>query len=123
MPRISSAASGLRFCGMMDEPVVNASDSLTKPKAGIDHCTNSPASRDRLTADMVQAARYSSAKSRAEIASMELRIGRLKPRLIAVTSRSMGKDVPASAAAPKGDSFKRLRASSKRPRSRANIST
>ena len=72
---------------------------------------------------MVQAARYSSAKSRAEIASMELRIGRAKPSVMAVASRSMGKEVPASAAAPSGDSFSRFLASSKRPRSRANIST
>ena len=64
---------------MMEEPVVKASDNLTKPKAGVDHCTSSPASRDRLVAAMVAAARYSSAKSRAEIASMELRIGRAKP--------------------------------------------
>ena len=63
----------------MEEPVVKASDNFTKPKAGVDHCTSSPASRDRCTAAMVQAARYSSAKSRAEIASMELRIGRAKP--------------------------------------------
>ncbi len=108
---------------MIDEPVVKASDRRTKPKAGVDHCTNSPASRDRFTAAMAAAARYSSAKSRAEIASIELRIGRAKPSVLAVTSRSMGNDVPASAAAPSGDSFIRFLASSKRPRSRANIST
>src|SRR5579862_2121781 len=108
---------------MMEEPVVKASDSLTKPKAGVDHCTNSPANRDRCTAQIEQAARYSSAKSRAEIASMEFLIGLAKPSAWLVASRSMGKEVPASAAAPSGDSFKRLRASSKRPRSRPNIST
>src|SRR6185503_8787652 len=106
-----SAASGLRFCGMMEEPVVKASDSFTKPKAGVDHCTSSAARRDRCTAQMEQAARYSSAKSRAEIASMELRIGREKPSAWLVLSRSMGKDVPASAAAPSGDSFSRFLAS------------
>src|ERR1700733_9416180 len=99
---------------MIEEPVVKASDSFTKPKAGVDHCTSSPASRDRCTAAMVQAARYSSAKSRAEMASMELRIGRMKPKVLAVASRSIAKDVPAKAAAPKGDSFSRFLASSKR---------
>src|SRR4051812_30755291 len=98
---------------MMEEPVVKASDNFTKPNMGVDHCTSSPASRDRCTAQMEQAARYSRAKSRAEMASMELRIGRAKPRLCEVASRSMGKDVPAKAAAPKGDSFSRRRASSK----------
>src|SRR3954468_2145824 len=107
---------------MIEEPVVKASDSRTKPKAGVDHCTNSPARRDRLVAAMAQAARYSGAKSRAEIASIELRIGRAKPSAMAVASRSMGNDVPASAAAPKGDSFIRVLASVKRPRSRPNIS-
>ena len=32
LPRTNSAASGLRFCGMMELPVVKASDSFTKPK-------------------------------------------------------------------------------------------
>ena len=32
---------------------MKASDNFTKPKAGVDHCTSSPASRDRLTAQMV----------------------------------------------------------------------
>src|SRR5580698_6944542 len=100
---------------MMEEPVVKASDSFTKPKAGVDHCTSSPASRDRCSDAMVQAARYSNAKSRAEIASMELRMGRANPKLWEVASRSMGKEVPASAAAPSGDSLSRLRVSSKRP--------
>ena len=42
---------------------------------------------------------------------------------VAVMCRSMGKLVPASAAAPSGHSFIRRRASSNRDRSRANIST
>ena len=41
----------------------------------------------------------------------------------AVASRSMGNDVPASAAAPSGHSFILARASRTRDRSRANIST
>ena len=46
------------------------------------------------------AARNSSAKSRSDTASSELAIGRSKPSAFAVASRSMGSDVPASAAAP-----------------------
>ena len=41
----------------------------------------------------------------------------------AVAALSMGNEVPASAAAPSGDSFRRRRASASRPRSRLSIST
>jgi hypothetical protein len=47
LARTSSAASGLRFCGMIDEPVVNLSDSFTKRNCGVDQITISSASRDR----------------------------------------------------------------------------
>ena len=33
LPRISSRTSGLRFCGMIEEPVVRASGSLRKPNS------------------------------------------------------------------------------------------
>ena len=46
-PRTSSAASGLRFCGMIDEPVENWSDSFTKPNALVDQMISSSASRER----------------------------------------------------------------------------
>ena len=46
-PRTSSAASGLRFCGMIDEPVENSSDSLTKPNGALAQMISSSASRDR----------------------------------------------------------------------------
>ena len=46
-PRTSSAASGLRFCGMIDEPVEKASDSFTKPNCGLAQMISSSASRDR----------------------------------------------------------------------------
>ena len=48
--RTSSAASGLRFCGIIDEPVVKASDSLIRPASGDDQITISSAKRDRCTA-------------------------------------------------------------------------
>ena len=65
----------------------------------------------------------SSAKSRSETPSSEFAVGRSNPSAFAVISRSMGKEVPASAAEPSGLSLSRARASRRRPRSRANIST
>ena len=107
----------------MEEPVVNRSESLIKPKPALNQITISSASRDRCTAQMEAAASVSSAKSRADTASSELAMGRSKPSSDAVMCRSMGKEVPASAAAPSGDLFTRFLASANRPRSRASIST
>ena len=123
LARTSSAASGLRFCGMIDEPDVNLSLSRTSPTSGEVQITISSAKRDRCTDAIAAADNVSSTKSRSETASSELAIGRSKPSASAVASRSIGNDVPASAAAPSGDSFRRLRASANRPRSRAAIST
>ncbi len=123
LPRTSSAASGLRFCGMIEEPVVKASDSATKPNCGVVQSTISSASRDRCTAQIEAADRASRAKSRSETPSRELAMGRSKPSASAVIRRSMGKAVPARAAEPRGDSFIRARASPKRAASRPNIST
>jgi hypothetical protein len=121
--RTSSAASGLRFCGMMEEPVVNLSESFTKRNWLVDQMTISSASRDRCMEQMAQALSVSRTKSRSATVSSELRVGRSKPKAFAVMWRSMGKLVPASAAAPSGFSFIRLRASARRERSRASIST
>ena len=71
---------------------------------------------------MAAALKNSSAKSRADTASMLFAIGRSNPSVEAVMCRSMGKPVPASAAAPSGLSFSRARESTNRPRSRPNIS-
>jgi len=45
-----SAASGLRFWGMIDEPVVNLSESRTRPTSGDVQITISSARRDRCIA-------------------------------------------------------------------------
>ncbi len=103
LARTSSAASGLRFCGMIDEPVVNRSDSSSRPASGEVQITISSAKRDRCTAVIDAAASVSSTKSRSDTASSEFAIGRSKPSAFAVMSRSMGNDVPASAAAPSGN--------------------
>ena len=121
--RTSSAASGLRFCGMMLEPVDHASDIRTNPNWADDQITISSARRERCCAQIATALSASSAKSRALTQSSEFAIGRSKPSAFAVMWRSMGKPVPASAAAPSGLSFMRTTASVKRPRSRSNIST
>ncbi len=84
LARASSAASGLRFCGMIDEPVVNLSESRTKPNCGVIHSTISSARRERCIAAMAAAASVSSAKSRSETASSELAVGRSKPSASAV---------------------------------------
>ncbi len=79
LARTSSAASGLRFCGMIEEPVVNLSDNLTRPASGDVQITISSAKRDRCTAAIAPAASVSSTKSRSETASSEFAIGRSKP--------------------------------------------
>ena len=56
-------------------------------------------------AQIAAAASASNAKSRSETLSSELAVGRSKPSALAVASRSIGKEVPASAAAPSGHSF------------------
>ena len=80
LARTSSAASGLRFCGMIEEPVVKRSERWMKPNCGVIQNTISSASRDRCTAAIAPAASISSAKSRSETPSSELAIGRSKPR-------------------------------------------
>ena len=107
LARTSSAASGLRFCGMIEEPVVNLSDSFTRPTSGEVQITISSAKRDRCTAAIAAAASVSSTKSRSETASSEFAVGRSKPSAFAVMSRSIGNEVPASAAAPSGISLSR----------------
>ena len=84
LARTSSAASGLRFCGMIEEPVVNLSDSRTKPNCGVIQITISSAKRDRCTAVIAAAASVSSAKSRSDTPSSELAVGRSKPSAFAV---------------------------------------
>ena len=55
LPRTSSAASGLRFCGMIEEPVEKASERRTKPNCGVVHSTISSAKRDRCVAQIAAA--------------------------------------------------------------------
>ena len=49
--RMSSAASGLRFCGMMLEPPLTASGSATKPNSAVAQSTTSVPMRLRWAAE------------------------------------------------------------------------
>jgi hypothetical protein len=69
------------------------------------------------------APRNSSAASREPTASMLLREGPAKPSSRAVSSRSSGNVLPASAPDPSGERARRLSRSAKRSPSRPNIST
>src|SRR6202011_2383161 len=100
---------------MIEEPEVNLSESRTSPTSGEVQITSSSAKRDKCTEAIAAADKVSRTKSRSDTASSELAIGRSKPSAAAVESRSIGNEVPARAAAPSGDSFRRLRASAKRP--------
>ena len=84
LARTNSAASGLRFCGIIDEPVVKASDRDMNANLSVDQITISSASRERCVAQIAAAERNSAAKSRAETASMAFSIGREKPSNSAV---------------------------------------
>ena len=87
---------------------MNLSDSGTRPTSGEHQITISSAKRDRCTAVIAAADSVSSTKSRSETASSEFAIGRSKPSAFAVMARSSGNAVPASAAAPSGDSLSAL---------------
>src|SRR3546814_19725246 len=108
---------------MIERPVDQASGRLMKPKGWLAQMTISSARRDRWIAAIEAEAQNSSAKSRSDTASMLFAIGRSKPSADAVASRSSGKLVPASAAAPSGDSLRRTRHTPKRDRPAAETST
>ena len=123
LPRTSSGTSGFFFCGMIELPVQKRSASETNAKRGLDHSTSSSAKRDRCTMTSEAAASNSIAKSRSATASSEFVHSASKPSSRATRARSIGYDVPASAAAPSGSRFTRRRQSARRSASRANIAS
>ena len=82
----------------------------------------SSANRDRWTMISEHALKNSITKSRSLTASRLLRETPLKSNAVASASRSIGNEVPASAAEPSGRMFTRRRVSASRSRSRASIS-
>ncbi len=103
LPRSSSAASGFFFCGMIDDPDDQASDSVMKPNSALVHRTTSWPSRLRCVAHTDSAWSRSRAKSRLETASTELGTTPAKPSSSATIRRSVSKFTPASAPAPSGN--------------------
>ena len=55
--RSSSAASGFFFCGMIEEPELQASGSSQKPNSALDHSTSSAPRRERCVEQVAAAAR------------------------------------------------------------------
>ena len=122
-PRISSRTSGFFFCGMMLLPVQIASGNARKPNSCVLQRTHSSAQPARCSAIIVSTKTDSTAKSRSLETSRLLAATPSKPSSRATKSRSIGRLVPASAAAPSGRTFSRLRQSASRDRSRSSFST
>ena len=120
LPRASSAMSGFFFCGMIDDPVAQASSSRAQPNSVDVQSTTSSPSRERCTPSSAAAKQNSAAKSRSLTASMrvvggavEAELGR-RPR-----PGPGGSDEPASAPAPSGLTAVRRSQSCSRSTSRA----
>ena len=128
LPRRSSIESGLRFCGISEEPVENSSGMRAKPNSAEDQRTMSSARRERWTPQRAAAKQNSVAGSRSATASIELAVtcGRpfasTKPSSFAVSSRRIGSVVPAMAPEPSGHQLAEALAAARRVRSRPNIS-
>ena len=99
-----------------------ASPISTNSKWAEVHITSSSDMRDKCTMSSAQFETNSMQKSRSPTASRELWQRPSKPRRRALSSRSIGKLVPASAAEPSGRRLMRARASRKRSASRSSIS-
>ena len=111
--------SGFFFCGMIDEPVAQASSSRAQPNSVDVQSTTSSPSRDRWTPSSAAAKQNSAAKSRSLTASIELSAARSKPSSAATASGSSRSDEPASAPAPSGLTAVRRSQSCSRSTSRA----
>ena len=90
LPRISSVMSGFFFCGMMLEPVENASSSSMNLNSHEHQRMISSEKRERCTIAMETAAAISAQKSRSATPSRLLRLTAEKPSSFAVRSRSSG---------------------------------
>src|SRR5258708_5030792 len=94
LPRINSSASGFFFCGMALLPVEYASGSRTKPCSVVANRMNSSAQRLRWTAIIESALTNSMVKSRSQVASMLLAVGRADSSLRLTRSRVDGSGSP-----------------------------
>ncbi len=89
LPRISSVISGFFFCGIMDEPVENASSNSINLNSQEHQRTISSEKRDRCTIKIDSTLVSSMQKSRSDTASREFCIAPSKPKAFAVISRSV----------------------------------
>ena len=80
--------SGFFFCGMIDDPVAQASSSRAQPNSVDVQSTTSSPSRERCTPSRAAAKQNSAAKSRSLTASIELSAARSKPSSAATASGS-----------------------------------
>ena len=81
LARINSVKSGFFFCGIALDPVENASGRITKPNSAVANSVISSANRLRCNPTNVSACRYSRMKSRSLVASIELAVGAVNPKL------------------------------------------
>ena len=119
-PRISSAISGFFFCGIIDDPVENASSSSINLNSSVDQIMISSAKRDKCVINSAEFDKNSTIKSRSLTASIELAYTSAKPSSSADFKRSIGNVVPAIAPAPKGKISMRFIDSVKRSLSRCS---
>src|SRR3989304_5849074 len=79
LPRASSATSGLRFWGMMLEPVANSSGSPMNPNSSLAQSTTSSASRETCIIVIAAADWNSATKSRSATAATLFSASRGQP--------------------------------------------
>ncbi|CPZ97884.1 Uncharacterised protein [Mycobacteroides abscessus] len=100
LPRASSAISGFFFCGMIELPVDHESSRVTYPNSVVPHKMMSSDSRDKSMPIIAKTKPASAAKSRDDVASIELSAAAVKPRSSAMASGSRPNEEPANAPAP-----------------------
>ena len=104
LPRASSAMSAFFFCGMIDEPVANASSSSTQPNS-----LRRPEHHLLAEAGQVHADQRGDEQELGDEVPVGDRVHRVrrtrrvKPSSLATATGSSGSDEPASAPAPSGD--------------------
>ena len=121
LPRTSSAMSGFFFCGIIDEPVENASSSSMNLNSQLHQRIISSEKRERCTIMIEIADSSSIIKSRSDTPSRLLVVTPFRFSFSATISRFNGYVVPASAPEPSGDIAMRFLQSQRRSKSRESI--
>ncbi len=88
---MSSNTSGFRFCGMIEEPVVNASGSVRKPNSSVANSSTSAAKRPRsCSTSAISNSSCASALPRESCTAVTGSCTAAKPNARRVASRSIG---------------------------------